>query len=139
MAQFADLPIGWIASGSTKTAKPGIAGVAASLLPRRGDGRVRLIRTTKRVGDEPVGLQLLDEVPQEPDGFGPAGPGRADRLLDLHEPVLDQPDVGMAADELGHRLPDPGGDLEALVAELVDALLAAHDGGVLSVRERNRS
>ena len=37
----------------------------------------------------------------------------------------------MRRDELGHGLPDPGADLKALGEEGVDALVAAHDAGVL--------
>jgi hypothetical protein len=38
-----------------------------------------------------------------------------------HEATLDQTESGMGVDELGHRLPDPGCDLQIEVAEHINS------------------
>ncbi len=60
-----------------------------------------------------------------------AGVGGADGLLDLHEAFVDQADVGVGGNELGHRLTDAGGNFQVLGAEHVDAFVTAHDGRML--------
>ena len=98
---------------------------------RRSDRGVGLAGARQGLGDEAVGLQLLDEVAEERHGLGPAAPGRADRLLDLHEALRDDPEIEVALDEAGRRLPDARARLQSLGEEHVDPLAAADHGGVL--------
>ncbi len=54
----------------------------------------------------------------------------ADRLLDLHEPLVDQAQVGVRVDIRTQRLPDAGRDLAPFSAGGVDALVSADERGV---------
>jgi hypothetical protein len=80
--------------------------------------------------DEAAGLQLLDEAGQERDGVRPLAPGHADRLLDLHEGAVEQPQAGPGRDELGEWLADPRGHFQAAIGERRRPVGTAHHRGV---------
>jgi ketosteroid isomerase-like protein len=66
----------------------------------RGDRRV-LTRAGECVRDESVGLHRLNELPQERDGRVRPVLRGGDRLADLHEARLDQPQTRLAGDAPG--------------------------------------
>ena len=95
--------------------------------------------TVECLADEAAGLQLLDGAARHRTVASP-GPRRPERLPDLHEPLIDHPEPGVARNESLTRLPDPGGSLQALLAKQAHRRPSpADDAGLCSVRDKNRS